>query len=80
MLSALGGPAAWLMPPTLRRVQQLFLRLPALLPVLLPSTLLRPYPESHRHERSPRLCQLPPLLLHVPGRFVQQLHGLSPRR
>ncbi|KAM7081087.1 proprotein convertase subtilisin/kexin type 4 isoform 8-T8 [Ciconia maguari] len=51
----------------------------ALLPVLLPSALLRPYPESRRHERGPRLCQLPPLLLHVPGRFGQQLHGLSPR-
>ncbi|KAM7081091.1 proprotein convertase subtilisin/kexin type 4 isoform 10-T12 [Ciconia maguari] len=64
---------------SVRGVRQLFVRVPALLPVLLPSALLRPYPESRRHERGPRLCQLPPLLLHVPGRFGQQLHGLSPR-
>lgn len=81
MLSAPGGPAAWLRPPSPGRVRQPFVRLPALLPLLLPSALLRPYPESchRRREGGPRLCQLPPLLLHVPGRFGHQLHGLSPR-
>lgn len=61
------------MPPSPRRVRRLPVHPPALLPVLLPPALLRPDPQSH-----PRLRQLPPLLLHVPGRLGQQLHGLCP--
>uniref|UniRef100_A0A8B9E2E8 Proprotein convertase subtilisin/kexin type 4 n=1 Tax=Anser cygnoides TaxID=8845 RepID=A0A8B9E2E8_ANSCY len=73
-----GSPMPQLMAPSFCRVRQLLLRLPAAVPALLPAAFLRPDPGSRLHQRSPGLRQLPPLLLHVPGRLGQQLHRLPP--
>lgn len=81
MSEALGVTGTMLCPQSLtpaspHRLWQLPVHPPRLLPVLLPPTLLRPGPERHPKGHRPCLCQLPPLLLHLPGRLGHQLHLL----
>ncbi|XP_075758817.1 proprotein convertase subtilisin/kexin type 4 isoform X2 [Pelodiscus sinensis] len=63
-----------------RGMRQPLLRLPAPLPVLLPSPLLQPIQAVPRPggepPRRPGLRHLPPVLLHLPGGHGQQLHRL----